>query len=150
MDWNGWGGGGYTQPSDNIKLRKHCTLSNYPFNSGGRDPLSNYPFNSGGRDPLSNYPFNSGGRDPLSNYPFNSGEETHCLIISYSPARAKYTLTDYFRKITGEDNLTACSYSGREKSPEWRWQWRRADLQHFEIFRHGPMIIYTRPPAGGT
>ena len=36
------------------------------------------------------------------------------------------------------------------KSPEWRWQRRRADLQHFEIFRHGPVIIYTRLPAGGT
>ena len=36
------------------------------------------------------------------------------------------------------------------KSPEWRWQWRRADLRLFYIFRHGPIIIYTRLPAGGT
>ena len=36
------------------------------------------------------------------------------------------------------------------KSPKWRWQQRRADLRHFEIFRHGPIIIYTRLPAGGT
>ena len=36
------------------------------------------------------------------------------------------------------------SYSGRVKSPEWRWQRRRADLRHFEIFRHGPNIVYTR------
>ena len=36
------------------------------------------------------------------------------------------------------------------KSPEWRWEQRRADLRHFEIFRHGPIIIYTRLPAGGT
>ena len=42
------------------------------------------------------------------------------------------------------------SYSGRVKSPEWRWQWRRADLRHLEIFRHRPVIIYTRLPAGGT
>ena len=42
------------------------------------------------------------------------------------------------------------SYSGRVKSPEWRWQQRRADLQHSEIFRHRPIIIYTRLPAGGT
>ena len=42
------------------------------------------------------------------------------------------------------------SYSGRVKSPEWRWQQRRADLWHFEIFRHGPIIIYTRLPAWGT
>ena len=42
------------------------------------------------------------------------------------------------------------SYSGRVKSPERRWQWRRADLRHFEIFRHGPIIIYTSLPAGGT
>ena len=29
------------------------------------------------------------------------------------------------------------------KSPEWRWQQRRADLRHFEIFKHEPIIIYT-------
>ena len=55
-----------------------------------------------------------------------------------------------FPEITGEDNLTVFSYSGRVKSPEWRCQQRRADLRHFEIFRHGPIIIYTRLPAGGT
>ena len=55
-----------------------------------------------------------------------------------------------FPEITGEDNLTVFSYSGRVKSLEWRWQRRRADLRHFEIFRHGPVIIYTRLPAGGT
>ena len=55
-----------------------------------------------------------------------------------------------FPEITGEDNLTVFSYSGRVKSPEWRWQRRRADLRHFEVFRHGPIIIYTRLPAGGT
>ena len=55
-----------------------------------------------------------------------------------------------FREITGEDNLTVFSYSGRVKSAEWRWQRRRADLRYFEIFRHGPIIIYTRLPAGGT
>ena len=55
-----------------------------------------------------------------------------------------------FPEITGEDNLTVFSYSGRVKSPEWRWHRRRADLRHFEIFRHGPIIIYTRLPAGGT
>ena len=36
------------------------------------------------------------------------------------------------------------------KSPEWRRQLRRADLRQFEIFRHGPVIIDTRLPAGGT
>ena len=46
--------------------------------------------------------------------------------------------------------MTVFSYSGRVKSPEWRWQRKRADLRHFEIFRHGPIIIYTRLPAGGT
>ena len=51
-----------------------------------------------------------------------------------------------FPEITGEDNLTVFSYSGRVKSPGWRWQRRRADLRHFEIFRHAPIII----PAGGT
>ena len=55
-----------------------------------------------------------------------------------------------FPEITGEYNLTVFSYSGRVKSPEWRWQRRRADLRHFEIFRHGPIILYTRLPAGGT
>ena len=46
-----------------------------------------------------------------------------------------------FPEITGEDNLTVFSYYGRVKSPEWRWQRRRADLRHFEIFRHGPIIL---------
>ena len=55
-----------------------------------------------------------------------------------------------FPEITGEDNLTVFSYSERVKSPEWRWQRRRADLRHFEIFRHEPIIIYTRLPAEGT
>ena len=55
-----------------------------------------------------------------------------------------------FPEITGKDNLTVFSYTGRVKSPEWRRQLRRADLQQFQIFRHGPIIIYTRLPAGGT
>ena len=55
-----------------------------------------------------------------------------------------------FPEITGENNLTVFSYSGRVKSPEWRWQRRRADLQHFEFFRPEPIIVYTRLPAGGT
>ena len=42
------------------------------------------------------------------------------------------------------------SYSGRVKSSEWRWQRRRANLRHFAIFRHRPIIVYTRLPAGGT
>ena len=46
--------------------------------------------------------------------------------------------------------MTVFSYSGRVKSPKWRWQWRRANLRHFEIFRHGPVIIYTRLSAWGT
>ena len=54
-----------------------------------------------------------------------------------------------FPEITGEDNLTVFSYSRRVKS-EWRWQRRIANLRHFEIFRHGPIIIYSRLPAGGT
>ena len=55
-----------------------------------------------------------------------------------------------FPEITGKDNLTVFSYSGRVKSPEWRRQRRRADLRQFWIFRHEPIIIYTRLPAGGT
>ena len=46
--------------------------------------------------------------------------------------------------------MTVFSYSGRVKSPECRRQLRRADLRQFQIFRHGPIIIYTRLPAGGT
>ena len=61
-----------------------------------------------------------------------------------------HTANGRFPEITGKDNLTVFSYSGRVKPPEWRWQRRRADLRHFEIFRHGPVIIYTRLPAGGT
>ena len=55
-----------------------------------------------------------------------------------------------FLEITGKDNLTVFSYSGRMKSPEWRRQRRRADVRQFWIFRRGPIIIYTRLPAGGT
>ena len=55
-----------------------------------------------------------------------------------------------FPEITGKDNLTLFSYSGRVKSPEWRRQRRRADLRPCEIFRHGPIIIYATLPAGGT
>ena len=62
----------------------------------------------------------------------------------------RFPFSRRFPEITGEDNLTVFSYSGRVKSPEWRWQRRRADLRHFEIFRHGPIIIYTSLPAGGT
>ena len=36
-----------------------------------------------------------------------------------------------FLEVTGKDNLTVFSYSGRVKSPEWRWQLKRADLRHF-------------------
>ena len=36
-----------------------------------------------------------------------------------------------FPEITGKDNLTVFSYSGRVKSPEWRRQLRRADLWQF-------------------
>ena len=55
-----------------------------------------------------------------------------------------------FLEITGEDKFDSVFLIGRVKSPEWRWQRRRANLWHFEIFRHGPIIIYTRLPAGGT
>ena len=36
-----------------------------------------------------------------------------------------------FPEITGKDNLTVFSYSGRVKYSEWRRQLRRADLQSF-------------------
>ena len=55
-----------------------------------------------------------------------------------------------FPEITGKDNLTAFSYSKRPLSPEWRQQLRRADKQQFQIFGHGPIIVYTTLPAGGT
>ena len=71
-------------------------------------------------------------------------------LINTMDASSSLTSNRRFPEITGEDNLTVFSYSGRVKSPEWRWQQRRADLRHFEIFRHGPIIIYTRLPAGGT
>ena len=79
----------------------------------------------------------------------------HCprhpsLLHSTHYSRAHRTNNRRFPEITSEDNLTLFSYSRRVKSPEWRWQRRRADLRHFEIFRHGPIIIYTRLPAGGT
>jgi len=81
------------------------------------------------------------------------------IARSYSKASSRtvdqpvFILKDFnrrFPEITGEDNLTVFSYSGRVKSPEWKWQRRRADLRHFEIFRRGPILIYTRLRAGGT
>ena len=42
------------------------------------------------------------------------------------------------------------NHSIKNKATELRRQRRRGDLRHFEIFRHGPIIIYTRLPAGGT
>ena len=36
-----------------------------------------------------------------------------------------------FPEITGKNNLTVFSYSGRVKSPEWRRQLRRADMRQF-------------------
>ena len=41
------------------------------------------------------------------------------------------TVNRRFPEITGKDNLTPFSYSGRVKSPEWRRQLRRADLRQF-------------------
>ena len=38
--------------------------------------------------------------------------------------------------------MTVFSDSGSVKSLEMRQQQRRANLQHFYIFRHGPIIIY--------
>ena len=38
-----------------------------------------------------------------------------------------------FLEVTGKDNLTVFSCSGRVKSPEWRWQLKRADLRHLDL-----------------
>ena len=65
-----------------------------------------------------------------------------CLLLHVNYTDSSHNRR--FPEITGEDNLTVFSYCGRVKSPEWRWQRRRADLRHFEIFRHGPNIVYTR------
>ena len=61
-----------------------------------------------------------------------ASKEEHCRI-------------EPIRLISRQAKLTV-----RVKSPEWRWQRRRADLRHSEIFRHRPIIIYTRLPAGET
>ena len=72
------------------------------------------------------------------------------LILYYCWIFPPSLVNRRFPEITGKNNLTVFSYSGRVKSPEWRRQLRRADLRHLEIFWHGPIIIYTRLPAGGT
>ena len=61
----------------------------------------------------------------------------HCPI-------AKRLFRKQFPEITGEDNLTV--FLLRESEVPWI----EVDLRHFEIFRHGPIIIYTRLPAGVT
>ena len=55
-------------------------------------------------------------------------QQIHVLTWRY------FVFNRWLPEITGKGNLTVFSYSGRVKSPEWRWQRRRADLQHFEIF----------------
>ena len=80
----------------------------------------------------------------------DTGRSRRGLSIPTATHRTCCSHNRRFPEITGEDNLTVFSYSGRVKSPEWRWQLRRADLRHLEIFWHGPIIIYTRLPAGGT
>ena len=74
---------------------------------------------------------------------------TRTHVCTYARTHTE-TLNRRFPEITGKDNLTVFSYSGRVKSPEWRRQLRRADLRQFQIFRYGPVIIYTRLPAGPT
>ena len=73
-------------------------------------------------------------------------EYTHYVELK----QVRVSFNRRFPEITGKDNLTVFSYSGKVKSPEWRQQLRGADLWQFQIFRHGPIIIYTRLPAGGT
>ena len=73
--------------------------------------------------------------------------------MRYVKLQSLFGVTCYHRRIpeiTGEDHLPVFSYSGGVKSSERRWPRRRADLRHFEIFRHGPIIFYTKLPAGGT
>ena len=53
------------------------------------------------------------------------------FLSLYDEKGNKSVLNRRFPEITGEDNLTVFSYSGRVKSPEWRWQRRRADLRQF-------------------
>ena len=58
--------------------------------------------------------------------------EKRFIIITYILEVLKYAFADRrFPEITGKDNLTVFLYSGRLKSPEWRWQLRRADLRQF-------------------
>ena len=72
----------------------------------------------------------------------------HHIDQSFKYASATMLPKRRFPEITGKDNLTVFSYSGRVKSPEWRRRLRTAVLRQFYIFRHGPIIVYTRLPAG--
>ena len=71
---------------------------------------------------------------------FNSLISTHTFwkALTVSVDRSAETECSYsgitnrrFPEITGEDNLIVFSYSGIVKSPEWRQQLRRADMQQF-------------------
>ena len=55
----------------------------------------------------------------------------HVLDLLSSHLNTQSAANRQFPEITGEDNLTVFSYSGRVKSPEWRRQQRRADLRQF-------------------
>ena len=53
--------------------------------------------------------------------------------------------------MRGAKNSSASEQLKRPISGLWNSrEQRRADLRHFEILRQGPIIIYPRPPAGGT
>ena len=69
------------------------------------------------------------------------------LVFTHMPGESNVTVDDSslcyyvrvaplfinrrFPEITGKDNLSVFSFSGRVKSPEWRRQLRRADLRQF-------------------
>ena len=93
----------------------------------------------------------------MSSYRYRFVHRAECQLMEYlawNDTMATHAILHSgnrrFPEITGEDNLTMVSYSGRVKSPEWRRQRKRADLRQFEIFRHGPILIYTGLPTGGT
>ena len=66
-----------------------------------------------------------------------AGVESRCVIGPSNTLFAGVCVSTFqlgnrrFPEITGKDNLTVFSYSGRVKSPKWRRQLRRADLRQF-------------------
>ena len=134
----------HTMQSDNQPIY-FCSQTIFILQDAGEDLLFIGQVQAGGGENLNVFH-----QVPEEEEKKNVSASNHTQHIKLQSRQHTRPRNRRFPEITGEDNLIVFSYSGRVKPPEWGWQRRRAYLRHFEIFRHEPIIIYTRLPAGGT